>query len=563
MEERLRRVLSEIDGKGYGAYRSLVGAYSLSCGLELRVDHVQPDPFAPPSRIRAKVPPRLLGLPRWSFDDPIRRMACEDFLLRSLGEALRRLRGRHRAFVYEPDQEVLRRSALRVEDGGVEVRLYADLPASGRRVLGLEALRLFLEVLPRALLEGLTYGRLDRAAFKEHVETVEDNCHLRGKLEEMGLVCFVADGAILPRASGTSTRPMSQGAIPFESPPELAVEVELKNRGRVRGMGIPRGVTLITGGGYHGKSTLLEAIELGVYPHVPGDGRELVATVEGAVKVRAEDGRVVRGVDISPFISNLPQGIRTDLFSTDDASGSTSQAASIQEAVEMGATLLILDEDTSATNFMIRDRRMQALISKGKEPITPFIDQVRNLSELGISTVMVVGGSGDYLDVADVVIMMDEFRPLDVTKRAREIAREIPSGREREASGYERPKERVPLPGSLSVRVGGKARAKARGTSALVLGREEVDISVLSQLVEDGQARAIAQMWRFAAERGLLDGRRSLREISTLLLREVEERGFEALFGDEGLCGGDLALPRAFEIAAVANRSSSLRVRTR
>lgn len=71
-------------------------------------------------------------------------------------------------------------------------------------------------------------------------------------------------------------------------------------------MGIPEGVTLIVGGGFHGKSTLLQALERGVYHHIAGDGREMVITRQDAVKVRAEDGRNIEKVNISAFINNLP-----------------------------------------------------------------------------------------------------------------------------------------------------------------------------------------------------------------------------------------------------------------
>ena len=62
------------------------------------------------------------------------------------------------------------------------------------------------------------------------------------------------------------------------------------------------------------------------------------------MQVRAEDGRPVTGLDISPFINNLPRGRDTCQFSTEDASGSTSQAANIMEALEAEATSLLVDE---------------------------------------------------------------------------------------------------------------------------------------------------------------------------------------------------------------------------
>ena len=201
----------------------------------------------------------------------------------------------------------------------------------------------------------------------------------------------------------------------------------LPNNGEITGMGIRKGVTLIVGGGYHGKSTLLNALEYGIYNHIPDDGREFVVTNADAVKIRAEDGRSIQSLNIDPFISNLPFDQDTTEFSTANASGSTSQAANILEALEVGASTLLLDEDTLATNFMIRDIRMKTLIAKEKEPITPFVEHVRSLyEEKGISTVIVMGGSGDYFSLADVVIGMIEYSPHDLTSQAHQIVKENP-----------------------------------------------------------------------------------------------------------------------------------------
>ena len=233
----------------------------------------------------------------------------------------------------------------------------------------------------------------------------------------------------------------------------------------------PRVLTLIVGGGYHGKSTLLQAIERGVYNHIYGDGREWVVTDPTAVKIRAEDGRRIENVDISSFIHNPPLNKNTEEFSTENASGSTSQAANIVEAVEAGTQLILFDEDTSATNFMIRDERMQRLVSNEKEPITPFIDRVRELYEdHNISTIMVMGGSGDYFEVADTVIMMDNYLPEDVTMDAKKIKEELPINRMQEVEFKFRFKERYPLPESIKPYKGRKIKLDVRGKSTILLG---------------------------------------------------------------------------------------------
>ena len=429
LESDLAAELSRLDGRPYGFYKDLRGrTYGLGA-LRLRFEHVQGDPFAAPSRLRVDIP--APGLPEWACRRPEARRAAADFVHRAV---IRELTGARRKTgsgksglldILPVGQHVLERTAVRLcQDGGLRLRLTAGLPAAGRRILGREAAALLTGRLPQALDRVLT--RLDRSQLIRHVQTVEDQLALRQQLSAHGLVAFVAEGSILPRHSGADDRPLD-GAIPLEVPPALACELEAPHAGLLRGLGVRAGVTLIAGGGYHGKSTLLAALAQGVYDHIPGDGRERCVSVPGAVSIRAEDGRAVRGVDLRPFITALPLGRRTDRFDTDDASGSTSQAAAIVEALEVGATALLIDEDTAATNFMIRDARMRRLVPDGKEPITPYLDRVRQLwEEIGVSSILVVGGAGDYLDVADWVIHMDEYRPHDVTARARDIAAALP-----------------------------------------------------------------------------------------------------------------------------------------
>ncbi|HDZ59819.1 MAG TPA: ATPase, partial [Actinobacteria bacterium] len=450
-------------------------------------------------------------------------------------------------------------------------------PARGRRCLGREALEILAGEVPRLVDDSLLSGSLDRDGLRAHVDTVEDQDWLRSRLEGLGLAAFVADGAMLPRESGIDDRPLSSGDIVrFRSPGELGVEVELPNRGRLRGMGVPEGLTLVVGGGYHGKSTLLKAMERGVYNHVPGDGREAVVTRADAVKIRAEDGRRVEKVNISPFIANLPFGADTGSFSTGNASGSTSQAANIIEALEIGARLLLIDEDTSATNFMVRDEMMQRLISKDQEPITPFIDRVSSLrQEHGVSTVLVMGGCGDYFEVADTVIAMEEYRPRVVTGKAKRIAASRKDIRIREGGGGFGPiTERSPQPGSIDARRGRREKVSARGLGTLVFGRETVELGLVEQLVDISQTRAIGEMVRYSLRRGYIDGTTTMEQVTARLLADVSTRGLDVISshgdqapapaGDTGATDvphpGEYALPRAYELAAMLNRLRSLAV---
>jgi len=567
-KEDLRRTLQRIDGRGYKAYKDIEGQYDFG-PYRLAIDHTQGDPFAAPSRVRVLVPLRETGFAPDLWSRKPREVAFRDYLARAFHQAIRRhvkgRRGSGKSGLVEIDrggQEILERTSVLIRDGWLEVRFVVGLPAAGRTVLGREAQAIFFEEIPRVVGRALFPRSLDEGALRRHVEVAEDQEALRDTLRELKLVAFVAEGAVLPRRSGVDDRPLTQGVVPVEVPFELEVTVELPNRGPVRGMGIPEGVTLIVGGGFHGKSTLLKALERGVYNHIPGDGREYVVTDHGAVKIRAEDGRYIEQVDISPFIAGLPFGKDTCSFSTENASGSTSQAANIMEALEVGARVLLIDEDTSATNFMIRDERMQALVAKEKEPITPFVDKVRKLyTDLGVSTVLVMGGSGDYFEVASTVIMMDNYRPRCVTERAKEIARRYTSRRRDEGGEtFGRVTPRAPLPESFDPSRGRReVKIEAKGLHHILYGTTSIDLSALEQLVDQSQTRALGAMIHRYATR-YADGNRTLREGLELLMKEVEEGGLDCLLPHKV---GNLAMPRVFELAGAINRMRTLKVRQR
>ena len=571
-------LLDRIDGRGYPAYKELRGRYAFE-RCELCIDHVQGDPFAAPSKLRVFVPMQVAALPEEWIETPVRRIALADRLAREARARLDRASGEREGsgrsgtvFVDAGGQEVLERTAVRIDREGVELRLEAGLPARGRRILGDAARRLLIETIPSAALRALCFEHLDAAEVRDFLLCVENQEHVRGRLSELGLVAFVGDGARLPRESGASDRPLdSEAAIPFESPESLRVRIEVPNpvdgTRALTGMGIPAGVTLIVGGGYHGKSTLLRAIERGVHPHVPGDGRDRVVSDPALVKIRAEDGRRVERVDIRGFIDALPSGADTGAFSTEDASGSTSQAASIVEALEAGASGLLLDEDTSATNFMVRDARMQALVRSEDEPITPFVDRVRELYERrGVSTLLVMGGSGDYFDVADLVIGMRDYRPSVLTDRAREIAKGLQTGRRPEAHGPLRdPQPRVPDAGSFDPSRGRRqARIDAPQRDRIVFGREEIDLRAVEQIVDRSQTRAIGQAIHLASRR-LMDEGVPLPDVLDRLEDLLDREGLEALDPFATRDGprrhpGNFARPRRFEIAAAINRLRSLRI---
>ena len=566
LAEELRDTLRGIDGRGYKSYTEIKGEVDYGDWV-LRIDYVQGDPFAAPSRVRVRVAQEVAGFPRELFSNHSREVALCDYVTRAFHAACEDVcRGRRgtgkggEIGIDAPGQEVLERSAVRVNARFIEARFVMGLPAFGRRIAGRQAASMFFDELTEIVRRSLIFANVDAGKLARHVETAEDADSLRAQLRENGLIAFVADGAVLPRASGIDPGPLSQGrVVPFSSPASCRVDLQVPNRGRIAGMGLPKGVTLIVGGGYHGKSTLLSALQLGVYNHIPGDGREFVVTDPDAVKIRAEDGRRIERVCITPFISNLPFGGRTNAFCSEDASGSTSQAANILEALEAGARVLLMDEDTSATNFMIRDHRMQELVSKEREPITPFIDKVRQLYEdHGVSTVLVVGGSGDYFDVADRVLCMVEYRPEDVTAQARAISERFVAERRPEGGEcFGTLIERAPLASSFDPSKGRReVKISERGLKTIVFGEHTIDLGAIEQLVDPSQTHAIGDAVWYATRS--MDGHTPLRKIVDRVLADVAKRGLDTLIGRPV---GDYAMFRRFELAAAINRLPTLKVR--
>ncbi|ELS04477.1 putative ATPase of the ABC class [Xenococcus sp. PCC 7305] len=558
----IRSALLRLDGASYKAYKEIKGSYQVP-NFTLIIDYVQGDPFASPSKFRVRIPQKIAQFPLQLYKSPSREIALRDYLTRQFHLvanqiSLRRGTGKSGLIaISTPQQEVLARTSAFIDKNFLEVRFVVGLPAKGRRILGRQAAAMLCEDIPTIVEKALLYNSLDAQAIQEQVETVEDADWIRQELPNRNLTSFIPNGAVLPRRSGVDNRPLAENAIAFQSPPSLEVEFDCPNRGHIRGMGIPEGITLIVGGGYHGKSTLLQAIELGVYNQIPGDGRELVVTNPNAVKIRAEDGRSIAGVNISPFINHLPGGKSTTNFSTPNASGSTSQAANIIEALEANAQLLLIDEDTSATNFTIRDRRMQLLIAKEQEPITPFIDKVRQLyNDYGVSTILVMGGSGDYFEVAETVIAMNNYQPYEVTARAKAIAKNYPSNRHTEGgTTFGEITPRVPVKSSIDPSSHKKAvNLKARDLNNITFGTANIDVAAVEQIIDPDQLRAIAHALVYTTNH-YLDRPITIPEILDLVMEDIAKQGLDIL---TDFTSGDLALFRRFEFAAALNRLRTL-----
>ncbi|MGN0400402.1 MAG: ABC-ATPase domain-containing protein [Blautia sp.] len=565
--ENLKTFLHSIHRKSYPAYKELRGRYTFDDYI-LSIDHVQGDPFASPSHVSVEIPLKIAGFPSAYHNSRYTRVALQDYLNRQFEQQVLhysfRAKGSGKSgliSVSHCGQEILERTACQINDSYVTARFTVGFPANGRTINAPELEKILFDFLPVCVKKSFYYRNLNKKEVEQTIFLAEDQAFLRKELTRRHLAAFVADGSILPRQSGVSQKPMKD-SIPFFSPDSLAVEFHLPHKGTLRGMGIPEGITLIAGGGYHGKSTLLHALETGVYNHIAGDGREYVIADNTGIKLRAEDGRFIKDVDISLFINDLPNKKDTRRFSTSDASGSTSQAAAIAESLEAGTRLFFIDEDTSATNFMVRDTFMQQVISRSKEPITPFIERARDLyHKAGISTILVAGSSGAFFHIADTIIQMDCYKPVDITATTKELCKEhlLPpantpafrfpeSHRIMSTPDFHEKNHRS----SRSSQENRGLKTKTHDRYTFSIGKETVDLRYVEQLIDYEQTAALASILRYACE-NLIDGKRTLHQIGEYLTHLLETKGLSAICSSSYIpCG--LAIPRKQEIYACLNR---------
>ena len=559
----LKQLLDRIDHRGYPAYKDTKGQYQFQ-GYIFSIDHVQGDPFASPSKVSVQVKGSTAGFPEELYKGRHQRAALQDEMTRQFYHAIQKYAFRAKGSgksglisVSKCGQEVLERTACEInpKNGDVKLRFEVGFPANGRTINARELEKIVFGFLPECVEQSLFYKNCDKKRVRSIIDLAEDQQYIREELEKKDLIAFVANGAILPRESGVSDKPM-KGAVRFQSPKEMEVTMKLPHKGEISGMGIRRGITLIVGGGYHGKSTLLKALELGVYNHIQGDGREYVITKDDAMKIRAEDGRSIKKTDISMFINDLPNGKDTRGFYTEDASGSTSQAANVIESMEAGASVMLIDEDTSATNFMIRDELMQRVIHRDMEPITPFIDRILELYQVyGISTVIVAGSSGAYFHIADTIIQMDRYEPKEITKLAKETAKDFPA-----MSGMENPAEkpvfvRCPRQGR-GFKPNDRIKMKTMGKEMVQINRETIDLRYVEQLADTEQVSALGYCVRYA-EKHLFQGKDTIQNVVDKLEEKICREGLSSLC-ESTASVANLALPRRQEIFACLNRYRGL-----
>ena len=557
----LYQKIRTLNGKNYGLYKSLADKPWDFGDFALEFLHVQGDPYAPASRVVIKANLSMLGYAgEWggSFE---RRLALSDFLHRKLSRLVKeRYPDKDAAIVFDTaGPEMLVRNSLWIDNGELRACLQVRLPGDGRKIQAEVAAEILTMVLPDLVSAGLYYSKSDEAALQEHFRVLAERKEILAQLESCGLCAFVPDGAVLPRASGLSELPL-EGAVPFTAPEQMAVTLNVCGR-EIRGMGIPKGITVITGGAFHGKSTLLQALTRAVYPHIPGDGREGIVIDESALRVGVEDGRSVRGTDLSQFVRDLPGGVSTKNFNTLSASGSTSEAANLLEAMEAGSRAFLIDEDSSAVNFLIRDVRVRKLLGDDREPLIPLTDRIREISAQGYSFILVAGACGDYLDLADNIVIMANYKAECAKNVSGVIASEAKQSTPAVSSarpfvGYMQPLQKSVRPTSAVER---QVKVKLSGDTLLQIGFLVSDTSRLNTLVDKqqrlGAGFVLLNLLQNAASNSESSDASNAGDSVAVTIQKLYEKiqnvGFRNL--PQGM-SREMSLPRVVDIACVAFR---------
>ena len=540
----LARMLAKLEGKSYSLYRRLRNATIIYRDFKLKLTKIQGDPHAEPSIVEVLIPNSSHRFSSKFFEEK-NITPFTDYISRSLHSICKKHSERCGSGnscyigIPKPGPWILRRSSVEVgENKSLILRFYVGLPARGRRVLGGEAVNIFRKKIPSIVKGIILLGEKDYEIM-DHIVNYLDQEYLRSWIKSKGYMFFVGNGSILPRESSISQKPL-KNAVKFLSPKTLSVKVKLPSNRVIEGLAISKGVLIITGGGYHGKTTLLKAIQEGIYDHIRGDGRELVVSSEKTVTVKAEDGRIIHHVNISSFIRKLPSGELTVDFSNLNASGSTSMAASIIEALEAGVELILFDEDASATNLLYKDEAMAKIISE--EPIVPLVNQLRStVKKTCAGIVGVISASSIPLYVADCIILMEKYVPYDIT----EYVKKNLCSKRLATLDFKLPQPRV-FAGIREFR-----KAKARGFKITITysngEKFELNIKDNPRIVEKGQVKTIAYVINYLCKRQI---KKSVPELVEYI-NNVLSKGFTTLAKP---VPPDLTIVNGLDVIWVLNR---------
>ena len=575
----LKAQIDSLKDQPYQAIQKINGVFQFP-QYDFYFIRIQGSPGANPASIAAiNCSIAASEIPQSFFQSSCNRLALADFLIRRFNLAIAQFakqnRGREGSgsfYTIELSQKMLERDSVLFSEKDIELRFIFSLPGkkSGRGQFDAEqAWIMFEQELQNIVEYSLFYKNYDKAArqlLEKYSEIQNTRQQIKNFLAEKGCCVFINNGACLPRQSGVDDKPSSKDKTTrFQSPLSLQVNIPLADNKSIQGMVIREGVTCITGGGYHGKSTLLQAIQAGVYAHIPGDGREYIVTRDDAFFVSAEAGRSIKNVDISPFIGLLPNGISTQSFTTDNASGSTSQAANIVEAVQSGSGLLLFDEDSSACNFLIRDDLIKKVLGATADPIKPLYSSLRSFwQQKGISMIFVVGGLGAFLQKADLCLLMENYQCKDITVKVRKKLGKIIEDEDTALSFFADRKlsadnfDPVYINQRLQKKIVERIKPLRNAPRQLEYGMDLINLEALPQIAESAQVLSVG--YCLLKIRAAMQTHESPEEISYCLdwlYQKLEKQGLSFLQPDYP---GMLSMPRKYEVTAAINRIRSLKI---
>jgi predicted ABC-class ATPase len=559
-------LLAEIDGKPFSEYERLIGdfdfaRYVIKCSkIEMARDGENPV-------FNIRVPQSIAELPGHLYDSPVRRTALEDYLTRNLCAVTGRIArfnesgwARRNIIIAEPGQKILPRTSVAVTKEYIDARIRIALPykvyVSGERLVdGEMARKVFFEDLPEIVSSSIFCCNLDLGAAEEFVNGMEDADRVRQTLATLGLVGFVGEGSLLAREQGSDEPDLSHIA-PFEVADDARTEIDVPNAGKIAGLGIPAGLTVVLGDAANGRKDFMSALAAGVFNHIPGDGRETVITVSDAVQVAVDRDRVVQEVNITPFLTESENGNPAS-YSTRSADSFISQAAATIEALEVGARVLIVDENTSASAFLTTDARVAGLL--GATPRASLAQRARQMvDELGIS--LVIGGENlvaEYIPIADTVLKVEDFQVTNITEEAKALNLALPPEAPVVNLAPMLARSRWIMPSSIDAAVGSKdVVISALDLNAIQFGRSVIELDSVPQIADESQTLTIGLLLYYAKLRYMQEGY-PLREMLDMIDRDLSSEGLGTISRD---LRGDLARPRRYELAAALNRLPTFRV---
>jgi predicted ABC-class ATPase len=555
-------IIEGIDGRSREEFAKLVGDFDFSRYV-VKIGRLRPDGRSFPLSVR--VPQIIAGFPEEIFETPIRRMALEDYLIRNLATAIEEISSfdeegvaYRNIEIATPGQKILPRTSMLVSDEYIETHLAVRLPLRDELIDGEKLEDIFFEELQELVVSTLIYCNLDYDELSSFLDIMEDAGRIRQLLASQGLISFVGEGSLLKREPFTDDVDLFQAPLMIDE--KLKTSIDVPNAGTVSGLGIKDGITLIIGDEYSGRCDLIAAISAGIYNHVPGDGREFVASMPDTVYISEEPGRSVQKVDISPFVISEDEGFAE--FSSDAADGFESEAAALVENIEVGARILLFDESTSSPAFLAGDERIGGLISGGDPRTVPLAARARQLTE-EIGAALVVAGNRNisaFIPVADTILLIEDYTVSDITEQAKALGiAEIKV--EESTRGFQElaDRKRWVVPSSIDPSLGKEdAHIVAYEKQLLEFGRNLIDLSVIEQLADSDQTRTIGQVLYYLKLRYLGESN-SLNSLLDYVDRDLSTEGLACLSPE---FRSDLARPRRYEIAAALNRLPSFRVAT-